>query len=70
MLLFRKKMPKACVYCSHGTALEDDQVLCPKRGVMPTAGKCRKFQYDPCKRIPAKVKPLDFEQYKETDFSL
>lgn len=70
MILFRRKIPKACAYCARGTALDEDQVLCPKRGVMSSGGKCRKFQYDPCKRIPAKAKPLDFDQYKETDFSL
>ena len=70
MQLFRKRMTKACAYCAHGTALDEDQILCPKKGVMSVTAKCRKFIYDPCKRVPVKKKPVDFQQYNETDFSL
>ena len=69
-MLFRKKIQKSCSYCEYGTMLSDDQVLCMKKGVMPADKKCRKFQYDPCKRIPAKPKALDFEKYNEEDYSL
>jgi hypothetical protein len=37
--------------------------------VFATEG-CRKFRYDPCKRIPSKPKALDFRKYDEHDFSL
>lgn len=69
-MLFRKKIPRSCSYCTHGTKIFDDQILCAKKGVVLSDGKCRKFLYDPCKRIPAKAKPLDFEKYKDEDFSL
>ena len=69
-MLFRKKIQKSCAYCQYGTKLNDEQVLCIKKGVVPTDGKCRKFAYDPCKRIPAKAKALDFEKYNEEDYSL
>lgn len=69
-MLFRKKMPRSCSYCQHGTALENDEVLCLKRGVVSATHRCRKFRYDPCKRIPPKMKPLDFDKYQEEDFSL
>lgn len=68
-MLFRKKIEKSCTYCCHGTVLSDEQVLCIKKGVVPM-GKCRKFRYDPCKRVPPKPKALDFEKYNEEDFSL
>lgn len=45
-------------------------ILCSKRGVVTEQEKCRKFQYDPCKRIPVKAKALDFKKYDEMDFSL
>ncbi len=68
--LFRKKIEKRCGYCAHGTALDEDTVLCAKKGIRPTDGKCRKFLYDACKRQPAKAKALDFEKYDQYDYSL
>lgn len=69
-MLFRKKIERACAYCAHGTVLEDGQVLCMKKGIRSTDDKCRKFKYDPCKRIPSKARAVDFSKYNEDDFSL
>lgn len=69
-MLFRKRIARSCAYCEYGTKLSDEQVLCIKKGVMPLEGKCRKFTYAPCKRIPAKPKALDFQKYNEEDYSL
>lgn len=69
-MLFRKKMPRSCHYCAYATKLNEEQVLCIKRGVVSAETNCRKFTYDACKRIPAKPKALDFEKYNEDDFSL
>lgn len=69
-MLFRKKITRACSYCLHGTQIDEEQVLCIKKGVVPVDGKCRKFCYDPCKRVPAKPKALDFTKYNEEDYSL
>lgn len=69
-MLFRKKIDKACAYCKHGVALCDDQILCVKKGVRTPDSFCRRFQYDPFKRIPAKPKAMDFSRYNEDDFSL
>ncbi len=69
-MLFRKKIQKSCSYCTHGAVLDEEQVLCAKRGLVSADKKCRKFSYDPCKRIPHKPKALDFEKYNSEDFSL
>lgn len=69
-MLFRKKIEKSCSYCARGTKLDEDQVLCTRKGVVSVDGKCWKFRYDPYKRIPAKPKALDFEKYNQEDFSL
>lgn len=69
-MIFRKKMPRSCSYCQNGTRLNDDQVLCIKRGVVPVEKACRKFIYDPCKRIPPKAKAQNFREFDSTDFSL
>lgn len=69
-MLFRKDITPACAYCQRCTALDDEQVLCTKRGVVAADFKCRKFRYDPCKRIPPKMKALDTKKYDDVDFSL
>ena len=69
-MLFRKKMPRSCGYCVHGTRLEDGIILCTKKGIKTEDGKCFRFRYDPCKRIPVKARALDFSRYDQDDFSL
>lgn len=68
-MLFQKRIEKSCEYCAHGTKLDEEQILCIKKGVVP-CGRCRKFTYDPTKRIPRKAKALDLEKYSLEDFSL
>lgn len=69
-MLFRKKIERSCVYCIYGTKLDEDTILCSKKGMKTVEDKCRKFQYDPLKRVPAKAKALDFSKYDDQDFSL
>lgn len=69
-MLFRKRIERSCSYCLHCTKLNEDQVLCSKRGNMPANGQCRSFRYDPCKRIPGKPKALDLGKYAHEDYSL
>lgn len=69
-MLFRKKIEPSCAYCLYGAHLEDEQILCSKKGSCTMADKCWRFRYDPCKRVPKKAKALDFSKYDEEDFSL
>lgn len=69
-MLFRKKVPRSCTYCLHGTMLNDEEVLCAKRGVVSVNRVCRKFTYDPFKRTPPKPKASDFKKYDNEDYSL
>ena len=69
-MLFRRKMPRSCSYCAWGTKLGEEQILCVKRGVVAVSYACRKFEYDPCKRRPRKVKALDLQKFKDSDFNL
>lgn len=69
-MLFRKKIERSCSYCLYSTQLEDESILCTKKGLCSMEDACRKFKYDPCKRIPAKAKALDFSKYDDADFSL
>ena len=61
-MLFRKKIERSCSYCLYGAPLEGGVILCSKKGVRTESDKCRKFKYDPCKRIPKKAKALDFSK--------
>ncbi len=69
-MLFRKKIERSCAYCRHGVRLEDGVYLCAKKGTRTAEDKCWRFRYDPCKRIPHKMKALDFSKYDQEDFSL
>lgn len=69
-MLFRRKIERSCAYCVHGAKLEGGAVLCSKRGLKTEGEHCRKFRYDPCKRIPRKAKALAFSQFSDSDFSL
>ena len=69
-MLFRKKIEKNCSYCVYGACLDDDTVLCAKKGIRTLPSKCRRFRYDATKRIPRKAKAMDLSKYTETDFSL
>ena len=69
-MLFRKRIERSCSYCVYGANIGDEQILCSKKGLRTAQDKCRKFQYDPCKRIPPKARVLDFSKYDSEDFSL
>ena len=69
-MLFRKKIEKSCSYCIYSTRLDDEHALCVKKSLVSLNSKCRKFHYDPCKRVPPKPKAPDFERYSNEDYSL
>ncbi len=63
------KIEKYCKYCEKATALSDpDEMLCERCGVVSSAHVCRRFRYDPLKRMPKRVKhdvSLDFVDVDE-----
>lgn len=69
-MLFRKKIEPRCAYCQHGTAIDEDTVLCLKRGITASGSHCRAFCYDPFKRTPPAQATPDFSKLKDEDFSL
>ena len=51
--------PKMCLYCENATVIsDDDNVLCSLKGIVNKEYSCKKFIYDPLKRIPAPIPPL------------
>lgn len=69
-MLFRKKIEPQCGYCLHGKKVSERDVACVKKGIMPLEGSCRKFQYDPVKRVPPRPATLNTKRLREEDFSL
>ncbi len=69
-MLFRKKMEKRCGYCVHSGRIDEDRMICPKKGVVSVVDHCHRFRYDPLKRTPTRPKPVDFRKYDKEDFSL
>lgn len=53
-MLFGKNIEPRCVYCVHKSELDDNTGLCDIRGPVNLNFHCRKFRYDPLKRIPPK----------------
>ena len=70
MGLFQKKIEPRCAYCARGRALDGDQVVCPKKGVMSAGSHCRAFRYDPLKRVPPRPAKLAGVGLKDEDFQL
>ena len=54
--LFGNKIQPKCEYCYYGNVTRTgDKVLCEKQGVVELGSKtCKKYIYDPLKRIPTK----------------
>ncbi len=69
-MLFRKNIDPRCAYCRRGAQINEREVACVKRGIMPVEGSCRRFRYDPLKRVPPRPAPLETARLKESDFSL
>ena len=70
MVLFRKDMEHRCVYCPKGTVINDREVVCARKGVVAGEYHCRRFQYDPFKRVPPRPVKLKTSQLKEEDFAI
>ena len=69
-MLFQKDIEPRCTYCARGSHLEEDKVLCGKKGVVSAGGSCRAFKYDPLKRVPPVPAEPDFSKLKDEDFTL
>ena len=64
-MLFRKDIVHAGALCQFARPIDSSEFLCSRHGVVGANYKCRRFKYDPTKRIPSpKLKvssQLDFK---------
>ena len=44
MSLFQKHIEPRCAYCTRCRPLNEEQVVCEKKGVMSAASSCRSFR--------------------------
>ena len=67
--LYGKGIVPACAYCSKGSVTADKKnILCLKKGIVSPDYHCRRFKYDPLRRIP-KIPP-ELEKFTAEDFSI
>ena len=69
-MLFRKKIDRACSYCQFAGKVDGESMICQKYGVVPAGHHCRKFRYDPLKRVPSRPHSGGLEKFDKNDFSL
>ena len=69
-MLFQKNIEPRCAYCQRGTQLDEEKVLCARKGVVSPGSSCRAFRYDPLKRVPPPPVVPDFSKLKDEDFLL
>lgn len=64
--LYGNNIQPSCEHCQHGRRSSDGKaILCPKKGVMPLYHHCRRFSYDPLKRIPFRQPALSPHEKEE-----
>ena len=68
--LFRRDIEPRCAYCEKGQQINEREVACVKRGIVPVESHCRSFRYDPLKRVPPRPAALNTEKLRQEDFSL
>ncbi len=71
-MMFQKDIPPRCIYCKKGAPLGEskEQVMCLKKGIVSSDSSCRRFQYDPLKRVPSHPVQPDFSRFQDEDFTL
>lgn len=68
-LIDENKYEPKCAYCLHARIPDDKScVLCKKKGIMSFDDSCKKFKYDPLKRVPVKIRINN--DFDEDDFKI
>ena len=68
MKLKSEKAEKICKYCERSTQIPlSGDMICSKKGIVEPEFKCRKFIYDPFKRVPKIQKPVEEFEYVSID---
>ena len=67
--LFGNDTYTTCAYCSRVKKSEDGMILyCGRKGIVRAEDTCRRFSYDPFKRVPRSAPKLP--EYEPEEFIL
>ena len=66
--LFGNNIKQSCKYCALGNPGEGDVIKCSKYGDMKAYDSCKKYVYNPLKRIPKKELSLANSAVNDIDF--
>lgn len=67
--LFSESVEHRCAFCARGRASNDgEKILCPRKGIVEPGFSCRRFLYDPLRRVPRRAPALP--QFDTEDFKL
>lgn len=70
MSIYNDKLPPMCLYCARGKEGPMDHILCAIHGPVSYDYHCKKYQYDPRKRIPPKKRRNLPEDFTAEDFTI
>ena len=57
-----------CAYCEYAVPVfDEDSALCEKNGIVRKDYSCKKFSYDPQKRVPPKALSAPTLEYIDID---
>ena len=59
---------KSCALCAHSTETEQGKCFCIKKGFVYSSDVCRKYEYDPFKRVPLPGPSLP--EHEKKDFEI
>ncbi len=66
---FGKDIEHRCEYCERGRkSSSSTAILCERKGIVDAGYSCKKFEYDPLKRVPKRMNKLP--EFDPSDFSL
>lgn len=66
--LFGNNIKPSCKYCEFGKQGEGEVINCEKFGEVKAYDSCKKFTYNPLKRIPKKELSLARSAVNDIDF--
>ena len=69
-VIFRKHVEPACTYCRYSSPAEEGTCICLKRGIVSDWDSCRRFSYDPLRRVPEASPAPRTEGLDQDAFSL
>ena len=58
----------SCAFCAHSAETEQGKCFCVKKGFVYTSDVCRKYDYDPFKRVPLPAPKL--QEHEKEEFEI